>query len=168
MSNTCSRTIAAASVFAMPALLNVAAAHADPLPAFCAPAVVVDGVCATRLASVTDDVVDGTITGTPVGGGPAITLAGQDDAYLKSTGFGDTPPDAVHRWDSEIESVEGLAVDPSDPNWYGNAKSKVFLPRTLNGFAGELPPGSLLVHFTIPDDSRPGAYRLVSIQPTAG
>lgn len=166
MPNDLSRAMAAVCVLAMPAVLGVAQAHAAPLPDFCVPADVVDDVCTARLTSVTDDVVNGTITGTPVGGGAAITLAGQDDAYLKSEGFPDAPPEAVQRWDTAIESVENLSVDPSEPNWYGNAKAKVFLPRTLNGFADELPPGSLLVRFTAPDDTRPDVYRIVSIQPT--
>ncbi|NKZ13458.1 hypothetical protein HGA11_21015 [Mycolicibacterium septicum DSM 44393] len=156
---------ATTAALVVPALLNVAPAHGDPLPGFCVPPSVVDNVCAARLTSVTADVVDGTITGTPDGGGAAVTLAGPTDAYLKSAGFGDTPPDPVQRWDAEIDSVSNLDTSPADPNWYGNAKAKVFLPRTLNELATKFPPGSLLVRFT-PDDSRPDAFRLVSIQPT--
>ncbi|MDT0551412.1 hypothetical protein, partial [Streptomyces lonegramiae] len=105
------------------------------------------------------------ITGTPDGGGAAVTLAGPADAYLKSAGFGDAPPEAVQRWDAEIDNVSNLDTSPADPNWYGNAKAKVFLPRTLNELATKFPPGSLVVRFT-PDDARPDAFRLVSIQPT--
>jgi len=140
-------------------------AHADPLPASCIPATVVDAVCTARLTSVTADAINGTITGTPIGGSAAITLAGQLDAYQKSAGFDASPPDAVHQWDSNIDSVNQLSVDPSDPNWYGNAKSRVFMPRTLNELATHFPPDTLLVKFT-PDDAAPGVYRLVSIQPT--
>lgn len=157
---------AAGAATAALAVLNAGPAHAGPLPGFCVPPHVVDDVCTTRLTSVTADVIDGTITGTPVGGGAAITLAGQADAYLKSAGFGDTPPDPIQEWDSAIERVSGLDTSPSDPNWYGNAKARVFLPRTLNDLATEFPSGSLVVGF-VADDTRPDALRLVSIQPTA-
>lgn len=169
MPNSCRRAItaigAATAALVVPAVLNVAPAHGDPLPGFCVPPTVVDNVCTARLTSVTADVVDGTITGTPDGGGAAVTLAGPADAYLKSAGFGDAPPEAVQRWDAEIDNVTNLDTSPADPNWYGNAKAKVFLPRTLNDLATKFPPGSLVVRFT-PDDSRPDAFRLVSIQPT--
>lgn len=147
------------------AVLTAAPAHAAPLPGFCLPDVVVDGICTTRLTSVTTDVVDGTITGTPVGGTETITLAGQGDAYLKSDGFGDAPPAAIQTWDTTIGQVSGLDVSPADPNWYGNAKAKVFLPRTLNDLATGFPPDTLLVRFTA-DEAQPGAFQLVSIQPT--
>ncbi|OBK29975.1 hypothetical protein A5634_17020 [Mycobacterium asiaticum] len=156
---------AAISVLAVPAVLNAATAHAGPLPAFCVASSVVDNVCTARLTSVTANVVDGTITGTPVGGGTAVTLAGQGDAYQMSAGFGNARPDAVQRWDAAIESVSELSVDQSDPNWYGNAKAKAFLPRTLNDLAAQFPPDTLLVRFT-PDDAQPGWFRLVTIQPT--
>lgn len=152
-----------AAVVAIAAVLGIAPAHASPLPDFCAPAV--DNVCTTRLMSVTDDAVNGTITGTPVGGGAPVTLAGQGEAYLKSVGFGTAPPEAVQNWDTAIDQVSSLSVDASDPNWYGNAKARVFLPRTLNGLATRFPDGSLVVRFT-PDDTQPGLFRLVSIQPT--
>ncbi|KAA0101433.1 hypothetical protein [Mycolicibacterium sp. P1-5] len=151
----------AAAVLAAP----TGVAHADPLPDFCGPADVVDNVCTTRLTSVTADAINGTITGTPVVAGTAITLAGQGDAYLKSTGFGDPPPDPIQRWDATIDNVGNLAVDQFDPNWYGNAKSRVFMPRTLNDIATQFPPDVLLVRFT-PDGAAPGTFRLVSIQPT--
>lgn len=154
---------AAAAVLSFPSLRNIATAHASPLPDFCVPADVVDNVCTARLASVTANVVDGTITGAPVGGGAAVTLAGQADAYLKSAGFGDAPPGPVQRWDAAIGGATG--VDPSDPNWYGNAKSRAFLPRTLNDLASQFPPGILVVRFT-PTDPPSGVFRLVSIQPT--
>ena len=160
------RVLAAIAVLTLPAIGSVAPAHADPLPAFCAPADVVDNVCTVRLASVTADVINGTITGAPVGGGAAVTLAGQLDAYQKSTGFGPTPPGPVQQWDANIDSVSNLNVDPSDPGWYGNAKSRVFMPRTLNDLATQFPPDTLLVRFTA-DDAAPGTFRLVSIQPTA-
>lgn len=156
---------AALSVLALPTALNIASARADPLPAYCVPPNVVDNVCTIRLASVTADVVNGTITGTPVGGGAAITLAGQGDAYQRSAGFGDARPAPVKEWDETIDRVSNLGVEPSDPNWYGNAKSKAFLPRTLNDLASQFPPNALLVRFT-PDDAQPGWFRLVSIQPT--
>lgn len=157
--------LAGAAALAAGAVLTAAPVHAAPLPGFCRPDVVVDGVCATRLVSVTDDAVDGTITGTPVGGTEAITLAGQGDAYLKSNGFGEAPPEAVRNWDATLDQVSGLDVSPADPNWYGNAKAKVFLPRTLNDLATHFPPDSLLVRFTS-DETQPGVFQLVSIQPT--
>jgi hypothetical protein len=151
---------------ALPAILNIAPAHAAPLPDSCVPPSVVDNVCTARLTSVTADAVDGTITGTPVGGGPAITVAGQEDAYQKSAGFGDATPEAVQRWDDTFDSVGNLDVDPSDPNWYGNAKARVFLPRTLNDLASQFPPDILMVRFTPDDAQSGGSFRLVSIQPT--
>ncbi|MBP2453861.1 hypothetical protein [Mycolicibacterium lutetiense] len=161
------RAVAAAgAATAALAVLTAAPAHAGPLPSFCVPSNPVDNVCTTRLTSVTADVIDGTITGTPVGGGSAITLAGQADAYLKSAGFGDTPPDPVQEWDASIDRVGDLDTSPSDPNWYGNAKARVFLPRTLNELATKFPPDSIVVQF-VADDTRPDALRLVSIQPTA-
>lgn len=166
MPNVCIRamaTVGAMAVLAVPAALNVAPAQGAPLPGFCVPPSVVDDVCTARLTSVTADSVNGTITGAPVGGGTAITLAGQGDAYLKSAGFGASPPDPVQRWDAAIDGVKNL--DPSDPNWYGNAKARVFLPRTLNDLASQFPSGILVVRFT-PDDAQSGSFRLVSIQPT--
>lgn len=156
--------LAGATALAAGAVLTAAPAHATPLPGICGPDVVVDGVCSTRLTSVTTDMVNGTITGTPVGATEPITLAGQGDAYLKSDGFGDTPPEAVQNWDNTIEQVSGLDVSTADPNWYGNAKAKVFLSRTLNELATDFPPDSLLVRFTA-DEPQPGAFQLVSIQP---
>jgi hypothetical protein len=165
-SRTTAAVGAAIFVLAIPAVLNIAPAHGDPLPSFCVPPSVVDDVCTTRLASVTADVVNGSITGTPVGGGSAITLAGQEDAYLKSAGFGDIPPAPVRDWDATIDRVSNLGVDPSDPNWYGNAKARTFLPRTLNDLAVQFPSDVLVVRFA-PDDTQSGGFLLVSIQPTA-
>lgn len=160
-----SHAIVVISALAVPAIMTIAPAHAAPsLPSFCVPATVVDDVCTARLASLTTDVVNGTITGAPVGSTETVTLAGQGDAYLKSTGFGSAAPDAVRDWDATLERVNSLSVDPDDPNWYGNAKSKVFLSRTLNELATQFPPGSLEVEFA-PDDTQPGTFRLVSIQP---
>lgn len=158
-------TCAAISVLAWPASVNIASAHASPLPDFCVPSSVVDNVCTARLASVTSDVANGTITGRPVGGGTAVTLAGQADAYRKSAGFGDARPDLVQQWDTAIDNAGSLNFDQSDPNWYANAKTRAFLPRTLNDLASRFPPNILVVGFT-PDDAQPGSFRLVSIQPT--
>lgn len=157
--------LAGSAALAAGAVLTAAPAHAAPLPGFCAPDVVVDGICTARLTSVSADVVNGTITGTPVGGTEAVTLTGQADAYLASDGFGDAPPEPVANWDSTLAQVSGLDVSPADPNWYGNAKARVFLPRTLNDLATHFPPESLLVRFTA-DEAQPGAFQLVSIQPT--
>jgi len=158
-------SLAGAAALAAGAVLTAAPAHAAPLPDFCAPDVVIDGICTARLASVTTDVVNGTITGTPVGATEAVTLTGQADAYLRSDGFGDSPPVPVQNWDATIVQVSGLDVSPADPNWYGNAKARVFLPRTLNDLATGFPPDSLVVRFTA-DEAQPGAFQLVSIQPT--
>jgi hypothetical protein len=169
MSTNRSRVLAAIGsgvcALAVSVIVNLAPAHADPLTNFCVPSSVVDNVCTARLTSVTASAIDGTITGTPVGGGTAITLAGQLDAYQKSAGFGDSEPDPVQLWDSTIDSVGNLNVDASVPSWYGNAKARAFLPRTLNDIATRFPPDVLLVRFT-PDDAQPGTFRLVSIQPT--
>lgn len=154
-----------AAALATAAVLSAAPAHAAPLPDVCVPAVVVDAVCTVQLTSVTADVVDGTITGTPVGSTQAIILAGQADAYLMSDGFGDTPPEPIRTWDTTLEQVEGLDTSPTDPNWYGNAKARVFLPRTLNSLATRFPPQSLLVQFSA-DEAHPDALTLVSIQPS--
>jgi hypothetical protein len=159
-------TVAVVSALSSMAVVNLATAHATPLPSFCVPPDVVGDVCTARLQSVTADVINGTITGTPVDGGSAVTLAGYDDAYLKSTGFGDARPDVVQRWDDTIDGVNGSSVDASDPNWYGNAKSRAFLPRTLNDLAAQFPPDVLVVRFT-PGEDQSGSYRLESIQPTS-
>ncbi len=157
---------AALSVVSAPAVVNTASAGAAPLPDFCVAPGVGDNICTVRLASVTADTVNGTITGAPSGGGAAITLAGYGDAYLQSTGFGATPPDAIAEWDATIEQTNSLSTDPSDPNWYGNAKAQAFLPRTLNDIATRFPADVLVVTFT-PDESSQAPYKLVSIQPTA-
>ncbi|WP_395308049.1 hypothetical protein V4U86_22130 [Mycobacterium sp. AMU20-3851] len=159
MLNIRGRALAAVAALTVPAMAAVSPAQANPLDT-CDP----DGVCTARLVSVTADVVDGTITGTPVGTAAPITLAGQHDAYRKSTGFPDPLPEAVRDWDEAIEQVSGLRTDPADPNWYGNAKAQVFLSRTLNGLATRFPPDTLVVRF-VTDETRPGTYRLVTIQP---
>jgi hypothetical protein len=157
-----------AAIFALaaPATLTIAPAHASPLPDFCVPSSVVDNVCTARLMSVTADAINGTITGKPVGGGAAVTLAGQADAYQRSAGFGDARPELVQQWDTTIIQTTGNPNSGQyDPNWYGNAKAMAFLPRTLNDLASRFPPNILLVRFT-PDDAQSGSFRLVSIQPT--
>ena len=145
-------------------MLHISPAYAAPSPGFCVPATVVDGVCTARLAAVTADNINGTITGTPVGGGVAITLAGQADAYLKSEGFGATPPDPIQQWDASIDRVSNL--DTTGPDWYGNAKSMAFLPRSLDELATQFPADTIVVRFG-PDDAQSGAFPLVSIQPMA-
>jgi hypothetical protein len=155
---------AAMAVLVFPTSLGAAPALGAP-PSFCAPpAHLVDDMCEARLTSVTADNINGTITGTPIGGGPALTLAGPMDAYLKSQGFGDAPPDPVQQWDATIDRVSGL--DTNGPDWYGNAKSRVFLPRTLDELATHFPPNTIVVRFA-PDDTNSGTFPLVSIQPIA-
>jgi hypothetical protein len=143
--------------------IPVVRAHGAPPPGFCAPpATLVDDACNARLTSVTADTVNGTITGTPVGGGTPLTLAGTADAYLRSDGFGDAPPDAIQQWDATIDRVSGLDTD--GPDWYGNAKSRVFLPRTLDELATHFPLDTIVVRFT-PDTTNSGTFPLVSVQP---
>jgi hypothetical protein len=156
---------AALSVLAFPTILSIAPAHGDPGPDICKPATSSDdNACTARLTSVTANSTDGTITGTPVGGGTPVTLWGQSDAYLKSEGFGATPPDPVQRWDAAIDGVNN--ADPSGPDWYGAAKSRAFLTRTLDGLASQFPSDIIVVRF-VPDDAHSGWFRLVSIQPVA-
>lgn len=152
---------AVAVALAVAAVIGAAPAQAAPLPDICTP---VAEVCTARLTSVTTDVVNGTITGTPVGGGPALTLTGPGEAYLKSAGFAAPLPTAVQTWDTTIDQVGGLDVSASDPNWYGNAKARVFLSRTLNDLAVGFPPGTLVVSFTAGDGD--GPFQVVTIQPT--
>jgi hypothetical protein len=157
---------AALSVLAFPTILSIAPAHGAPGPDdICKPATSGDdNVCTARLTSVTANSTDGTITGTPIGAGAPVTLWGQSDAYLKSEGFGAAPPDPVQRWDAAIDSVNN--ADPSDPDWYGAAKSRAFLPRSLDELASRFPPNTVVVRF-VPDDTHSGWFRLVSIQPVA-
>jgi hypothetical protein len=153
----------AMSLLALPTLLTIAPAHGAP-PACPAPASVADNVCTARLTSVTADTVNGTITGTPVGGGAPLTLSGTADAYLKSQGFGAAPPDPVQQWDAAIDRVNN--ADMNGPDWYGNAKSRVFLPRSLDELASQFPPNTIVVRFAL-GDTNSGSLPLVSIQPIA-
>jgi len=156
---------AAISVLVFATVLSIAPADGTPAPDICKPATSVDdNVCAARLTSVTANTTDGTITGTPVGGSAPVTLWGRSDAYLKSEGFGDTPPDPVQRWDAAIDSVNN--ADPSGPDWYAAGKSRAFLPRSLDEVASGFPPDIIVVRF-VPDDTHSGWFRLVSIQPVA-
>jgi hypothetical protein len=154
---------AALCVLASSTALSIAPAQAAPGPDICQPASPGDA-CTATLTSVTANSTDGTITGTPVGGGSPVTLAGQAEAYLKSMGFGETPPDPVQQWDATIDRVTN--VDPNSPEWYGNAKARAFMPRTLNDLATRLPPNVIVVRF-VPDDNHPSWFNLVSIQPVA-
>jgi hypothetical protein len=156
---------AAMAVVVIPTMFGIAPAQGAPPVGFCAPpANLVDDVCTARLTAVTADNVNGTITGAPVGGGAALTLAGSIDAYLKSDGFGDAPPDPIQQWDATIDRVSGL--DMNGPDWYGNAKSRVFLPRTLDELATHFPASTIVVRFA-PDPTNSGTFPLVSIQPIA-
>lgn len=156
---------AAISVLAFPTILGIASAHGAPGPDICKPATSGDDSgCTARLTSLTANSTDGTITGTPVGGGAPVTLWGQSDAYLKSQGFGDTPPDPIQRWNAEIDGVNN--ADPSGPDWYAAGKSRAFLPRSLDELASRFPPDIIVVRF-VPDDTHSGWFRLVSIQPVA-
>jgi hypothetical protein len=151
----------ALSALAFPTILIIAPAHGAP-PGCPAATSVLDDACTARLTSVTADTVNGTITGTPVGGGAALTLSGTADAYLKSQGFGDAAPKPVQDWDAAIDRVTN--ADPNGPDWYGNAKSRVFLPRSLDDLATHFPPNTIVVRFT-PDGANSGSLTLVSIQP---
>lgn len=162
MSSVRVAAVAAIALFVVP---NSAPVHAAPPASFCTPpATAVDDVCTARLVSVTADNINGTFTGGPVGGGAPITLAGQADAYLKSEGFGATPPDPVQQWDATIDRVSN--ADTTGPDWYGNAKSRVFLPRSLDELATQFPANTIVVRFA-PDEANPGSLHLVSIQPIA-
>ena len=151
---------ATACMFA--AFLGAAAAHGDPQG--CPQGAIVDeSGCSARLTAVSADSTNGTITGTPAGGRTPITIFGEPDFYLPSTGFANTPPDAVQQWDAAIERVKN--ANPSDPGWYGQGKTEAFLPRQLNDLATRFPPNTLEVRFG-PDDSDPRILRLRSLQPT--
>jgi hypothetical protein len=139
-----------------PAVLSIAPAQADM---GCAPTTV-------RLTSVTAEATNGTITGTPVGGGAPVTLSGPLSAYLKSEGFGDAPPAAVQRWDELIDSAN-TPLPSDDPNWYGHAKALAFMTRTLNDEAVHFPANTIVVHYSAGDDAHPGWCSLSSIQPVA-
>jgi hypothetical protein len=124
------------------------------------------GPTTVRLASVTAEATDGTITGTPVDGGASVTLSGPLSAYVKSEGFGDTPPVSVQRWDELIDSAN-TPLPSDDPNWYGRAKARAFMTRTLNEEAVHLPPNTIVVHYSAGDDAPAGWCSLSSIQPVA-
>jgi len=151
---------------AMLTIAPVPAAPGSDIHDVCKPPATVDAdMCTARLVSVTANSADGTIAGTPVGGGVPLTFSGQSDAYLKSVGFGDPPPDAIQQWDAAIDRVNN--ADPSSsPDWYGVGKAKAFLPRQLNDQATRFPANTIVVRFTN-DDTHAGWFRLASIQPTA-
>jgi len=66
---------AAISVLAFPTILGIAPVHGAPGPDICKPATSGDdSACTARLTSLTANSTDGTITGTPVGGGAPVTL----------------------------------------------------------------------------------------------
>jgi hypothetical protein len=155
---------AALSALALPTLVGMAPAHGGPDPGVCNPTAGNGNVCTARMTSVTASSTDGTITGTPVGGAAPVTFWGEADAYLKSQGFGNAPPDPIQRWDATIDGVNG--ADMSGPGWYGAAKSRAFLSRSLNELASQFPPDVIVVRF-VPDDTHAGWFRLVSIQPIA-
>jgi hypothetical protein len=156
---------AALALLLAPAIVGIAPAHGAPVN--CKPATTGDdNVCIARLTSVTANTSDGTITGTPVGSQAPVTLWGQADAYLKSDGFTSTPPDPVQQWDAAIDASNANKAELSGPNWYGAAKERAFLPRTLNGYATQFPPSIIVARF-VPDDTHAGWFQLVSIQPMA-
>ncbi|ORA22785.1 hypothetical protein [Mycobacterium aquaticum] len=135
--------------------VGLAPAQAGPQ---CAPGTV-------RLTAVSTDATQGTITGSPAGGGAPITLSGPLDAYRKSEGFGDNPPPAVKQWDDTLDQVT-VPIAPDDPNWYGRAKSRAFASRSLNDLAVSFPANTLVVHYWQGDP--PGAAcAMSSIQPVA-
>jgi hypothetical protein len=136
-------------------MVGIAPAQSAP---GCAPSTV-------RLASVTADSTDGTITGAPVGGGAPITLTGPLEAYQRSEGFGDNPPPAVKQWDDTLDQAN-VPIAPDDPNWYGRAKSRAFAPRSLNDLAVSFPANTLVVHYWQGDEPGPACV-MSSIQPVA-
>lgn len=161
MLEDCTRAVAATSAIVSALLFGPASAHADP-PGCPTGATSDESGCGARLSRVSADDVNGTLTGTPVGGSVPITVFGEPDFYLPSTGFGSAAPDLVQQWDATIHRIRD--VDPSDPDSYGRGKSTAFLPRALNTLAARLPAGTIMVRFT-PDESDPHIFRLTSIQP---
>ena len=152
---------AAAAVASVGLLLGIGPAEADPQG--CPVGATVDGDgCSARMTSVTADDVDGTLTFTPVGGSTPITVFGEPDFYLPSTGFGSAVPDLVAQWDATVHRVRD--VDPADPGWYGQGKAQAFLPRQLNQLATQLPAGTIAIRF-VPDESDPHILQLQSIRP---
>lgn len=158
--------LAAVAVSAILGIASVSGTPGSDIHDACKPPATVDNanVCTARLLSVRANSTDGTISGTAVGGGAALTLWGPSDAYLKSQGFGDTPPDPIQQWDNTIDRVNN--ADPASPDWYGAGKSRAFLSRELNGQATRFPVNTIIVRF-VPDDSHAGWFKLVSIQPVA-
>ena len=161
---TIRRSRAMAGIFTLVSVAFVIAsgpANAEPID--CPAGSIVDeSGCSLRLVSVTADSAQGTMTGTPVGGSTPITVAGEADSYLPSTGFGSAPPDAVQQWDATIDRVD----HPSDPNSYGQGKAKAFLPRQLNELATRLPANTIVLRF-VPGGEDPRVSVLLSIQPVA-
>ena len=80
MLNGFSRAMAAVSGIALATVMNTASAQAAPLPDFCVASSVVDNVCTVRLTTVTADVVNGTITGPPVGGDSTVPTTAKPSA----------------------------------------------------------------------------------------
>lgn len=121
------------------------------------------GPATTRLSSVTTDLTNGTITGSPVGGGAPVTLVGELSAYQKSEGFGDSPSAAIQNWDETLDRLnEPRPVD--DPEWYGRGKGQVFASRELNRQAAAFPSGTLIVEY---GPGSQGRCSLTSIRPAA-
>jgi hypothetical protein len=150
-------TAAAAVVLLLGTTGTVGIGPAQAAPA-CAPSTV-------RLASVTADTIDGTITGSPVGGGAPITLTGPLEAYQRSEGFGETPPPAVKQWDDTLDQAN-VPIAPDDPNWYGRAKNRAFAPRSLNDLAVSFPANTLVVQYGQGDQRGPACV-MSSIRPVA-
>jgi hypothetical protein len=117
--------------------------------------------CSARLASVTADQINGTLTGTPIGGSVPITIFGEPAFYLPSRGFGSAAPDLVRQWDATIRGVSRA----DDPGSYSHGTAEALLPRQLNDLAAQFPAGTVVIRFT-PDRSDPHILRPLSIQPT--
>jgi hypothetical protein len=124
-----------------------------------------------RLASVSYDnsqVTDyptGRLTGTPVSGGAQVTIRPAlfgPEAYLKSTGFGDTPPGSVRQWDEAVDRLTAQDTFPSPLPPFaviGNT-------RDLMQLASQLPPKTIVVSY-VPDTYYPGYFSLTTMQPVA-
>ena len=129
------------------------------------------GPAIARLTSVSYDLTDmtnyptGKLTGTPVDGGAPLTIRPTlfaKNAYFKSAGFGDTPPDSVRRWDEAIEelSAPDNSTSPAPPfAAIGNTQILVKL-------ATQLPPRTIVVSY-VPDTYDPTNFSLVTMQPVA-
>lgn len=107
----------------------------------------------------------GRLTGVPVTGGPALTFRPAlfaPEAYLKSDGFGEAPPDSVVQWDQAVDKLSVTLETPTPPPPFaviGNT-------RDMAELATKLPAGTVVVSY-VPDTYYPGYFTTTVIQPVA-